>query len=271
MIKISKSPKHPDILIRNGRAETGNNKQLYDTDPTAYQTGEKKFKFKSSIYGHKTVKERLISDQFGKCCFCEADFTANGFGDIEHFRPKGGYRQKKSDKIKRPGYYWKAYDWDNLFFSCQVCNSRYKKNYFPLEREAQRAKNHHENIDNERPLLVHPSLDDPESHIGFREEVCCPKDEKGKKSITAYGLNRDKLIETRREYLNNVYNNYIFSRLDLDSITQAEKTSLLERFNCTEEELNILIEKARRFINKAARTGSPFAAMVRHNYPDLPI
>ena len=265
MIKILKSPDHPEILTRKGPAETADNKQLYDNDPSAYQTGEKKFTFKPSIYGHKNVKERLIADQSGKCCFCEADFTANGFGDIEHFRPKGGYRQRKNDRIARPGYYWKAYDWDNLFFSCEVCNSRYKKNYFPLEDETQRAKNHHDDIDKEHPLLVHPSRDEPESHIGFRREVCRPKDKKGEKSIAAYGLNRDTLIENRREYLNKVKHNLIFSKMDTDT-----KTSIREQFNFTEEEMNDLIETARRFINKAARSDSPFAAMVRHNFPDLP-
>lgn len=270
MIKILKSPDHPVILTGKGPAETANNNQLYDNDPSAYQSGEKKFKFKSSIYGHKTVKEQLIDDQSGKCCFCEAGFTANGFGDIEHFRPKGGYRQKKNDKIKRPGYYWKAYDWDNLFFSCEVCNSRHKKNYFPLEEETHRAKNHHENIDEEHPLLVHPSQDEPESHIGFRREVCRSKDRKGEESIAAYGLNRGKLVETRREYLNNVRNNYYLSGLDLENMTPTKKSSILEELNITEEEMNDLIETARRFINNAARADSPFAAMVRHNFPDLP-
>jgi hypothetical protein len=172
--------------------------------------------------------------------------------------------------IPYPGYYWKTYDWDNLFFSCQVCNTRFKKTYFPLEDESQRAKNHHENIDNERPLLVHPSQDDPESHIGFRKEVCYPKDEKGKESIDAYGINREKLNDIRREYLNNVRHNYFFSGLDLENMTPDEKTSILKSFNTDEEELIEIIETARCFIKKAPRSDSKFASMARHNYPNLP-
>jgi uncharacterized protein (TIGR02646 family) len=270
MIKIEKSTHQPQILIQRGQEETEKNKQLFDADPNSYQNGGKKFKIKSSIYGQKTVKEQLITDQFGKCCFCEANFTANGFGDIEHFRPKGGYIKKGDDKITYPGYYWKAYDWDNLFFSCQVCNSGFKKNYFPLEDESTRAKNHHDNIDNERPLLVHPSRDNPESHIGFHDEVCHPNDDKGKESIAAYGLNRDKLVEARREYLNLMHHNDFFSRLDIENMTPDEKALILESFNCSQEDLIEMIEKARCFVKKAPLADSPFAAMIRYKYPNLP-
>lgn len=269
MIKVSKSSNPPLVLTGKGRDETENNKQSYDANPTDYHTGKKKFKFKSSIYGHSTVKQQLIDEQSGKCCFCEARFTSNGFGDIEHFRPKGGYLQKKSDKIKRPGYYWKAYDWDNLFFSCEVCNTRYKKNYFPLKEETRRAKSHHDNTGGEQPLLVHPSQDDPETHIGFRREVGFPKDEKGDKSISAYGLNRDALLEKRREFLNNVKNNEIISRLDLENMTTQDKQNILDTFNMSEEELEDLVMKARLFMERAAHPGSPFASMVRHNFPEL--
>jgi uncharacterized protein (TIGR02646 family) len=270
MIKIKKSDNPPRKLIKEGKDETDTNKKLYDADPDAYQSGKKKFKFKKSIYGHKTVKEQLITEQFGKCCFCEADFTSNSYGDVEHFRPKGGYQQRKNDRVKKSGYYWKAYDWDNLFFSCQVCNSRHKKNYFPLEDENQRAICHHDDIVKERPLLVHPSADDPEQHIGFREEVCFYRDEKGKKSISAFGINRDKLLEARREFLNSVKNNHFLAKLDFENSTPEVKEFILSRFNGTEKEFLELVRKARRFINQAAKASAPFAGMVRHKYPDLP-
>ncbi|HLP48966.1 MAG TPA: hypothetical protein VK186_13520 [Candidatus Deferrimicrobium sp.] len=269
MIKIKKSTNPPQILIQSGQDETEKNKRLFEADPTSYQNRDKNFEIKSSIFGQKTVKVQLITDQFKKCCYCEANFTVNSFGDIEHFRPKGGYVKKGENKITYPGYYWKAYDWDNLFFSCQVCNTRSKKNYFPLEDESKRAKSHHDNIDNESPLLVHPSQDDPELHIGFREEVCYPKDnsEKGKESIVAYGLNRDELLETRREYLNSMRHNYLFSGLEIESMVPGEKAFILKSFNISEEELIELIEEARCIVKKAHRVDSPFASMIRHNFP----
>ncbi|MDQ1351890.1 MAG: hypothetical protein QG657_2196, partial [Acidobacteriota bacterium] len=99
MIKIEKFPNPPLILIQSGQEETEKNKQLYDADPNSYQNGGKKFEIKSSIYGQKTVKKQVIADQFEKCCFCEARFTANGYGDVEHFRPKKGYIKKREEKI----------------------------------------------------------------------------------------------------------------------------------------------------------------------------
>jgi uncharacterized protein (TIGR02646 family) len=258
MIKIAKSDSPPQILIKKGKEETDSNRILYDADPTAYQNGNKKFEIKKSIYGHKTVKKQLIADQFGKCCFCEADFTANGFGDIEHFRPKGGYQQNVDDEVKKPGYYWKAYEWDNLFFSCQICNSRYKKNYFPLEDESQRAICHHYDIEKERPLLVHPSSDDPEAHIGFRKEVCFHKDNKGEISISVYGLNRKELCSKRGEFLRKIGHIYSFVNDAFPNLNPKGKNALQEK-----------IGEARHLLNQAAQVSSPFASMIRHNFPDI--
>jgi uncharacterized protein (TIGR02646 family) len=273
MIKITKSKDPPKILITDGIKEKAANNALYNENPSIYKSGGRKLKIKKSIYKHKTVKQQLIADQFGKCCFCEADFTANGYGDVEHFRPKAGYRQHRNDEIKKPGYYWKAYDWDNLFFSCQICNRTYKKNYFPLANEKKRALSHHDDIKDESPLLIHPSQDTPESHIGFKGEVCIPKDDKGKKSISAYGLNREKLRLQRWEHLEHV--DYYHSIVELEKMNSSEKKSLLSHFKVTEDELIVnklknLIEKARQFLNMAAKANSKFAGMVRHKYPKLP-
>lgn len=270
MIKIEKSEKPPQRLIKKGRKEKADNNKLYDANPTDYINGDSEFEFDNLIYGHKAVKEQLKKEQFGKCCYCEAEFTANGYGDVEHFRPKGGYQQHRNDEIKKPGYYWKAYDWDNLFFSCQICNTSYKRNYFPLADETQRAKSHHYDIDKESPLLIHPSQDTPENHIGFREGVCFPKDDKGKESIFAYGIDRDELIEQRREYLNEVDNNYIIARLPLSKMNSSIKESLFPGLNMTVGELKSKIKRARQFLNKAAKANKKFASMVRHNFPDLP-
>ncbi|MCK5056361.1 MAG: hypothetical protein KAT34_06890 [Candidatus Aminicenantes bacterium] len=270
MIRIEKSDNPPEKLVNKGAMERDANKALYDADPGAYKTGTKKFDIKSSIYGHKTVKSQLMDEQFEKCCFCEADFTANGYGDVEHFRPKKGYQQKKSDRLKRPGYYWKAYDWDNLFFSCQICNGRHKKNYFPLIYNSKRATCHHDDIQEEQPFIVHPSLDDPNQHIGFREEVPYPKDEKGRKSISAFGLGREKLNDIRREYLYHVKLNYIYAKLDFDAISSGTKDEILSMLEMNEHEARILADKARQFIANAAKRTAPFAAAVRAKYPGLP-
>lgn len=200
MIRIDKPSTGPAILSRadkRGRKET---KKLC----RAYDENKRDFEFKSSIYGAKSVKRKLIRIQYGKCCFCEGKVTDVAHGDVEHFRPKGGYRQKSSDDLAKPGYYWLAYEWSNLFLSCQICNQRFKKNLFPLVSSDNRALSHHDDIGNEEPLFIDPAADDPAEHIGFREEIpyAIPGSARGRATIDALGLKlRPELVESRRDHL----------------------------------------------------------------------
>jgi uncharacterized protein (TIGR02646 family) len=107
-----------------------------------YDAGKRSFVFDAAIYGHNTVKNALIAAQHGKCCFCERK-TGND-GDVEHLRPKSGWRQTAGGRLNRPGY-WLAYRWDNLFLSCSACNQRHKRDLFPLVDAAKRAKIHADN------------------------------------------------------------------------------------------------------------------------------
>ncbi|MGR8934038.1 MAG: hypothetical protein ACU837_06555 [Gammaproteobacteria bacterium] len=91
--------------------------------------GTRKFRFDNTVYGHKTVKETLNAMQHGNCCFCESKITHISFGDVEHFRPKAGYKQNGTEKLQTPGYYWLVYDWENLLLSCERCNREYNKEF----------------------------------------------------------------------------------------------------------------------------------------------
>lgn len=174
----------------------------------AMEAGEELPEFQNSIYGHPLVKKQLIDDQHDKCAYCErADVTANFHGDVEHLRPKAGWVQKKGDALSSPGYYWLAYDWDNLLFSCQHCNQTHKKNLFPLKVPKKRSLSHHEDVARERPILVDPTREDPSEFIEFREEIPAGIDRggRGKRTIAILGLDRPKLNETRRKLLNRVH------------------------------------------------------------------
>ena len=125
MVRIDKSGTPvPEILApgEEGHQKTENMKLDYDN-------GKSTFSFSSRIYGHKTVKETLKNLQYHKCCFCEAKITHISHGDVEHFRPKGGFQTSLNERLTKPGYYWLAYDFSNLFLACQICNQSYKKNY----------------------------------------------------------------------------------------------------------------------------------------------
>jgi uncharacterized protein (TIGR02646 family) len=191
MIRIVK-PTAPAVLLTKGKAAK-------DKLCRAFTRGTRSFVFKASIYAAEEVKDALLEAQHRKCAFCESLFRHISYGDIEHFRPKAGYKQQEADALSRPGYYWLAYDWDNLFYSCQLCNQRFKKNLFPLIDDQRRARSHADDLGKEEPLLVHPSRLDPASFIGFREERAYPIKGclEGETTIAILGLNRPELAEAR--------------------------------------------------------------------------
>ena len=91
----------------------------------------------------------------------------------------------------------------NLLLSCNECNRSYKKNHFGLVDERQRDIAG-KRIDNEHPLLINPTTEDPGLHIRFRrhgavEIACCGTSERGRYTINILQLNRDLLKWKRRK------------------------------------------------------------------------
>ncbi len=191
MIAITKG-NSPTILTEKGL-------ELTDNLKLAFENGVRKFKFDSAVYGGKTVKNALIKIQHNKCCFCESSLHAQ-HGDVEHFRPKGGWMQEEKDKLSEVGYYWLAYDWDNLFLACQKCNQTFKKNFFPIENSIERALNHTHDITKELHLIINPSIDNPQEHLLFKKEIITSKTPKGKETIKRTAIDQESFEEDRRTY-----------------------------------------------------------------------
>lgn len=178
--------------------------------------------FEFVAYKQPDVKAAL-QELFGeKCAYCEGTFRHTAPVDIEHFRPKGGVKFTEHDKLRTPGYYWLAAEWDNLLPSCIDCNRarsqliglepgdpsevRGKENHFPVAHPPppDRQLNHRtwdEAAENEGRLLLHPCRDSPESHLRFladgRVEGRTPK---GEATIRILGLNRRGLRLARRAH-----------------------------------------------------------------------
>jgi uncharacterized protein (TIGR02646 family) len=203
MIKIRRPSKVPAILAREGVIETAALCRQFRSDPAKYRSESRAFAFDSNIYGHETVKSELKFMQHSKCCFCEAFLTHISSGDVEHFRPKAGFRQRDEDGLERPGYYWLAYAWDNLLFCCEICNRRHKRNLFPLADHSSRARDPDHSLAQESPLFVNPTADDPTAFISFRDETPFAVDgnEKGITTIEALGLHRSELSDDRLRHL----------------------------------------------------------------------
>lgn len=201
MIRIVK-PAAPKVLTTRGTAEAQKLTAQFQTNPTAFRM---KITFRKSVYAAKSVKAALVRAQHGKCAFCESEFLHVGYGDVEHFRPKAACRQSATDKLKRPGYFWLAYAWDNLLFSCQLCNQKFKRNLFPLREPKRRCRNPSGNIHRERPLLVHPEHDEPSGFLRFVGETVKGRRgggaTRGRITIDTFGLNRDELRGKRMKVL----------------------------------------------------------------------
>lgn len=249
MIRIHKSTQPPEKLLTEGKKKRKSHCLSYTRNSQNYQNGEKKFSFNSNIYAHKDVKTALIQSQYGKCCFCEQIIYEDG--DVEHFRPKGAYKQELGKRLEYPGYYWLAYEWDNLYLACTACNQRHKENLFPLINPEDRATSHHDNIKIEKPIFINPGKEDPENFIQFNGEipVGIDKEERGKNTIKSLALDRPNLK---------------IRRLDkLQEIKILKQVLELAKQDLENLELQTLAQEAESRIEKSTSSKGEFSAAVK--------
>lgn len=269
MIQIKKGDK-PSVLSNPSTLNAiAKDKTDYDTTPKDYHgcdrdgtKPKKKFSI-SDTYKHASVKNELIKNQYYKCCYCESKFGHNYHGDVEHYRPKRAWKQKKNDKLQYPGYYWLAYDWDNLLLSCSICNGN-KDNIFPLQDNCLRATNHHKTIEStDNTLLINPMLENPEEHIGFREDVAYGKTHKGRITINTVKLDRVLLCEDRRRYLTILKFHESWAKIDLSQLDTNTINQILMELKCNEFFLEDMIQTAKNFVAAAKQDNSEYTAMTR--------
>ena len=247
MIRIDRPAAIPKTLATRGKKQTEKLCQNYDDAPADYSSRKRTFAFNEKLYGDRTVKEALVAAQHGKCCFCEQRVRMEG--DVEHYRPKGGFRQAVGASLEGPGYYWLAYEWTNLLLACTICNQRFKRNLFPLTDPACRSRSHHDGVGGEDPLFINPTERDPEQYISFRREIPYAIDGNpyGTATIEALGLAREVINERRRDRLNELQL--------LHELVSMEETA--------GPELLPLIEKAKDVLARAVEDAAEFAAMAR--------
>ena len=117
--------------------------------------------------------------------------------------------------------------------------------------------------------MIHFSDENPEDHFGFREEVPLSKTERGKHCIKAYGLDREKLNDARRQYLHKVKLNLFVASLDFDNMSANTRAETLGILNSSLEEAKELVNAAKLFLSVAAKSQAPYAGMVRANFQGL--
>ncbi len=217
----------------------------------------------------KGFRNWLLEHVFrNKCAYCETPFV--GFiGDAEHFRPKCEVSQLREDgssqkvtvvdednnEIAHPGYFWLAYNWQNLLPSCHLCN-RYggKKTLFPVtishvavrrltiteidhliskEKRSTLAEDifylQPKDLDaQEGRLLLHPYYDEPQDHIYFEVGGKAAEwrgSKQGAVSIRVYDLNNSSKVKARdqgqREGLRSYFSKLSGTKVDLNEWKKA--------------------------------------------------
>lgn len=199
MIKIEKGPS-PKNLTRTHARRSLAMKKAYDDSAFDYINNNESFKF-GNAYNTTEVRDLLILKQFNKCCFSEAKFVGD-YSDVEHFRPKGRIDDYITNVGMYPGYYWCAYDWNNLFLSKTRPNSSQKRNYFPLFNEANRNRSHNDTF-TEEPKLIDPGKEDPREYINFHLDEPRSIDDigRGQFNIDFFDLRHSEFEEARRTKL----------------------------------------------------------------------
>lgn len=195
MIQIFRANAVPTKLEGSGNAERNKICQLYDNDSLSYRSGEKRMPTPDSkIYGSTSVRKSLKKCQNNKCCYSEAKFNRDAI-HVEHYRPKAALGTKGSGKKTYPGYYWLAYEWNNLMLCKPGINSD-KKDLFPL-LGGTRAVNHLSDLTLEKPLIIDPGSEDPRKHIRFHKEQPYGLTKRGSFTVELL-LNHPELDESRR-------------------------------------------------------------------------
>jgi hypothetical protein len=167
------------------------------------------------------LKAWLLDNFFhGKCAYCEVNITAGFVGDAEHYRPKGAVEEIVNGRLvpvsdsgrAHPGYYWLAYDWENLIPACTNCNTiNGKRTRFPIM--GRRVFDPTVGPDTrtlnvlEMPLLLHPydTSRDPSDHLVFTPDGhVVGLDEIGVQTIKLLDLDREALVTLRQQILSDM-------------------------------------------------------------------
>ncbi|MFT6450565.1 MAG: hypothetical protein ACJA06_000045 [Halocynthiibacter sp.] len=180
-------------------------------------------------YKRPDVREALRDLFHGKCAYCEGTIAGTSDTDIEHYRPKGAVKEAEEVGFDHPGYWWLAMDYTNLVLSCSHCNQgrkqliidpdwsadeiedafengemvlRGKLHSFPVAHQSW-VTTPDENISLEEPLIIDPTITDPNDHLEFLIDgplvtvIAKQGSEIGARTIDVLGLNRRRLTEER--------------------------------------------------------------------------
>ena len=209
-IKKQKIPLAFEAWRRAYRAKNGNT--LQDLYEQSDMTGKKLWgalgtsKNEVRIYSKAELKQVLLEEQRHICCYCNRDITFEK-ATIEHYKPKGN-----------PLYFALAYDYDNLFASCDGFATEPKPrdiccNVRRLESELLPLNPLHEAVEQHFDFTVDGQI------IGLTDD--------GQEMIRQLGLDIDTLDDLRATYINDFLYENPFSEIRV-YISQEEALSRIK-------------------------------------------
>lgn len=144
-----------------------------------------------------SVTDELFGIYHGKCAYSEEKIEPIMQPPIMHYRAFSLYP-------------WLENEWSNLLPLCPGCK-RVSSDLFPISGKrvekapSDKALWHSDSkgLLAEEPKLLHPEIDTPENHLYFDPNgIIYGRTDRGKTTIEAFDLNRQGLLDKRREKIN---------------------------------------------------------------------
>jgi hypothetical protein len=250
MIKISRDNFPPSDRYQIG-PNKGNEKWRVFENRVIQAFKNNPVPFTNSTYNYpehpsyELWKNELINNQGKKCCYCEKSIDR---GDLEHYRPKKGWKQNRGSAISRPGYYWLSYRWKNLLLSCKICNSSaHKGNMFPIT--GTRASTPTCDLNAETCSLINPDEENPLNEISFYKSTPISKGTKGTETISLLDLQNRSDIKQNRDDKWTMY----------DLASKVSKLSVQPGISQND------IDDASDRMRIAEKNKQPFSGMIKEN------
>lgn len=139
--------KRPNVTLsclhnkRRSGTSSEEHRQILDQNPNARLEFEE-------CWGKEQVHGALHAMQGFVCAYCQRKTDPRDPHHVDHFRPKRG------------GYFWLAYEWDNFFWSCSLCNE-IKGDVFPLSAGSTKTTFENRNAVHLEERLLIDAVQDP--------------------------------------------------------------------------------------------------------------
>lgn len=210
MIRIRKRQAEPEVLRAVREGELGRLRALRRSRGGRLTGTDFGSLYKDAMVAEgQDLRFVLWSEQAKKCCYCER-IEPDSRRDVEHYRPKTSARRGE-EWPDNEGYWWLAWTWSNLMFSCDICNRDGKNDAFPLMPGSAVLAHGEEPPGAERPMLIHPCEENPMRHIQFVHDDTPPnhkwwarprgRSKRGAMTIQALDLNRSYLLEVYQQHV----------------------------------------------------------------------